>query len=252
MTLSVENRPSPNFSDRREGCEIDILLLHYTGMESCQAASDWLCNPRSEVSCHYLVDLDGTVTAMVPEDKRAWHAGLSYWAGSRDVNSRSIGIEIHNPGHAGGYPDYTDAQMRAVIALSADILSRHAIAPRHVLAHSDVSPERKEDPGEKFDWRRLHENGIGLWVEPAPISEGRTLRTGDQGALVRALQEKLVRYGYGLEVSGWFDERTGAVVRAFQRHFRQARVDGIADPSTVETLDRLIAALGDEAADARG
>lgn len=247
MTLDIREIASPNLSDRRGDAVVDILLLHYTGMASLERACDWLCDPRSEVSSHYLVARDGTVTRLVPEDKRAWHAGISYWAGARDVNSRSIGIEIENPGHDGGYPDFPDAQMEAVIALSADILSRHSIAPERVLAHSDVAPERKLDPGEKFDWRRLHEAGIGHWVPPAPVEPGEVLRTSDQGPAVRTLQKKLAAYGYGLDLSGWYDERTGAVVRAFQRHFRPERVDGVADRSTLDTLDRLLATLGPRA-----
>jgi N-acetylmuramoyl-L-alanine amidase len=235
---------SPNIEPRRGNARPDMIILHYTGMESAAAACSWLCDAGSNVSCHYLVAENGKITQMVGEEMRAWHAGVSVWEGDADINSRSIGIEIHNPGHALGYRDFSVMQTEAVIALCRDIVRRHDVEPRHVLAHSDVAPPRKIDPGEKFDWQRLHEAGIGHWVAPSPLRDGPALKAGDAGGVVAALQANLARYGYGIEVSGSYDAPTGAVVQAFQRHFRPARVDGIADPSTVETLDRLIAALG--------
>ena len=238
-------RPSGNHGARRGGVRPDILLLHYTGMASARAAVDWLCDPESEVSCHYLVDEAGRITRMVDEERRAWHAGAGSWGGTQDINSRSIGVEIHNPGHGGGYPGFPDRQMRAVEALCLDILSRHdAIAPRRVLAHSDIAPGRKADPGEKFDWARLAAAGIGHWIEPDPVGDGGGyIQVGDRGAPVEALQSMLGAYGYGIEISGIFDEATGQVVTAFQRHFRPGRIDGVADASTVATLHRLLRAL---------
>lgn len=231
---------SPNIGPRRDGRGVDMLLLHYTGMASAAKARDWLCNPESGVSCHYLVDEIGRITQMVGEEMRAWHAGQSSWGGETDTNSRSIGIEIHNPGDE----PYPPAQMQGVIRLCRDILARHAI-PRHlVLAHSDVAPGRKIDPGEHFDWEALHRAGIGHWVEPAPIAAGPGIRPGDTGEAVIRLQALLAEYGYGLPLSGNYDHDTATVVRAFQRHFRPARVDGIADHSTIETLGRLVGALG--------
>jgi N-acetylmuramoyl-L-alanine amidase len=242
-TLPHRWRPSPNVEARRDGVAPDILLLHYTGMESAAKACDWLCDPRSKVSCHYFIDEAGEIIQMVGEETRAWHAGASEWQGEHDINSRSIGIEIHNPGHDYGYRDFPPVQMQTVIALSRDIVGRNAIRPERVLAHSDVAPGRKIDPGERFDWRALHEAGVGHWVPPSPIGSETGLASGDQSPAVERLQSLLAQYGYGLPVTGSYDARTAAVVSAFQLHFRQARVDGIADRSTIETLERLIAAL---------
>jgi N-acetylmuramoyl-L-alanine amidase len=233
---------SPNIEPRRRALCPDMVVLHYTGMESAAAACAWLCNPASGVSCHYLVDEKGVITQMVGEEMRAWHAGVSSWNGDADTNSRSIGIEIHNPGHGLGYADFPDAQIEAVIALCRDIVARHDIHSRHILAHSDVAPGRKIDPGEKFDWARLNRHGIGHWVEPAEVVEGPVLRPGDSGGEVFELQALLSGYGYGLPLSGKYDDATETVVKAFQRHFRPARVDGLADGSTVQTLRQLIAA----------
>lgn len=235
--------PSPNSEPRQDGKTVRILLLHYTGMEDAERACAWLCSPDSKVSCHYLVDAQGRITQMVDEDLRAWHAGQSLWKGEHDINSCSIGIEIQNPGHDNGYTDFSREQMAAVTALGLDIVARHKIAPEHVLAHSDVAPRRKIDPGERFDWKRLHEQGLGHWVPPHPLGGGQFFQLGDSGDAVEALQAMLALYGYGIEITGAFDADTKIVVSAFQRHFRTARVDGIADRSTVETLRRLIDAL---------
>jgi N-acetylmuramoyl-L-alanine amidase len=234
---------SPNIEPRPAGVWPSILLLHYTGMESAEAACRWLCTPHAKVSCHYLVDEHGGITQMVGEEMRAWHAGVSFWAGERDINSHSVGIEIHNPGHSLGYPDFPDAQMQAVIALSMDIVARHDIRPECVLAHSDVAPRRKIDPGEKFDWRRLHEAGVGLWVKPEPAS-GEAAEAVSGMELVAAFQRRLGLYGYDISETGEIDSQTSIVVRAFQRHFRPDRVDGIIDRSTVVTLERLLARRG--------
>jgi N-acetylmuramoyl-L-alanine amidase len=234
-------RPSPNFGPRAAGKPVDILLLHYTGMPSAEGALAWLCDPRSEVSSHYFVFEDGRVVRMVAEQDRAWHAGKSFWAGETDINSRSIGIEIANPGHAFGYRPFPLAQIGALIGLCRGILARHPIPPERVLAHSDVAPLRKDDPGELFPWGELHAAGIGRWVPPERIAEGQRLRLGDAGPAVADLKRRFRRYGYGLGAESQFDDETAAVVRAFQRHFRPALVDGIADLSTIRTLDRLLA-----------
>lgn len=241
--LPVVLRPSPNHDERRGGANPDMLLLHYTGMADAQGALDWLCDPDSKVSAHYFVCEDGRIVQLVAEARRAWHAGVAAWAGERDINSRSIGVEIANPGHDGGYPDFPEAQMQAVEALSRDIVARHSIAPRRVLAHSDVAPSRKRDPGEKFDWARLARAGVGLWVEPEPIRGGEKLGPGSTGPAVAALQRDLARFGYALTVSAVFDGPTRDAVAAFQRHFRQAKVDGRADASTLETLEALLGLL---------
>ena len=235
--------PSPNREERREGCAPDMLLLHYTGMDSSDAALYWLTRGESKVSCHYLIDEEGRIAQMVPESMRAWHAGQSLWAGETDLNSCSIGIEIHNPGHDLDYRDFPDVQMQAVEALSRDILSRHPIRPERVLAHSDIAPGRKRDPGEKFDWARLARAGIGLWVAPAPVGEDLGFGLGDEGEAVAELQQDLAAFGYGVEVTGTYGRGLESVVEAFQRHFRPERIDGRADASTRATLKRLLAAL---------
>lgn len=225
-----------NHEPRRNGRAVDMLLLHYTGMASAAAACATLCSSESGVSCHYLVDEDGTITQMVGEEERAWHAGVSSWQGETDTNSRSIGIEIQNPGHGIGYRAFPAVQMAAVVALCRDVLSRHAIPPRHVLAHSDVAPGRKIDPGELFDWAQLHRAGVGHWVAPAE-ADGRPL----EGAELSRFQRLLRDYGYGLEVTGERDEATRKVTDAFQRHFRPGLVNGIPDVSALRTAERLAA-----------
>jgi N-acetylmuramoyl-L-alanine amidase len=239
----AEWRTSSNFGPRRDGSRPDIILLHYTGMATGKAAEDWLCDPKSEVSAHYIVHEDGRIVQMVREEERAWHAGQGIWKGKSDINSRSIGIEIVNEGHEGGLPAFPDRQIEAVIALCCDIAARHVILPERVLGHSDVAPGRKVDPGERFPWAELAAAGIGHFVEPSPPGRGHEMSPGQEGAQVREIQELLAFYGYGVEVHGHYDPMTREVVAAFQRHFRPARVDGIADPSTRDTLERLIGAL---------
>ena len=240
--------PSPNREPRRGVSAPDMLILHYTGMESAEAALDWLTREEAKVSCHYLVDEEGRIAQIVAESERAWHAGQSLWAGETDLNSRSIGIEIHNPGHDFDYPAFPEAEMQAVEALCLDILARHAIAPDRVLAHSDVAPGRKRDPGEKFDWARLARKGIGLWVEPVALGADQGLGPGDEGENVARLQQQLHDFGYGVEVTSTYGTGLEKVVEAFQRHFRPARIDGRADLSTRETLRRLLAARSASAA----
>lgn len=242
--LVAEVRPAANHDERKDGREPDILLLHYTGMESTEAACDRLCEQASGVSCHYVVFEDGRIVQLVPEARRAWHAGLSSWEDETDVNSRSIGIEIGNPGHEFGYVDFPQVQIDAVIALARDISARLSIAPQRVLAHSDVAPRRKQDPGERFPWNKLFAAGVGHWTVPTPVERpGPALAPGDQGDPVEQLQTLLSLYGYGIEIDGSYGPPTVAVVTAFQRHFRQRLVDGIADFSTADTLRRLLKTL---------
>ncbi|PHP67602.1 N-acetylmuramoyl-L-alanine amidase [Zhengella mangrovi] len=238
-------RTSPNFGPRRDNKAPTILLLHYTGMETGEAAESWLCDPASNVSCHYIVHEDGRIVQMVREADRAWHAGAAYWAGETDINSASIGIEIVNPGHAGELPEFPQAQIDAVIDLSRGIVQRHGIHPENVLAHSDVAPGRKCDPGEKFPWSRLADAGLCIYVEPAAIDKGDLLQAGAKGEAVEKLQSMLALVGYGVDISGNFDERTRDCVTAFQRRYRARKVDGIADPSTVKTLEALLDRLPD-------
>lgn len=242
---SCSVREAVNFGDRAAHLPIDVLLLHYTGMETAKAALDWLCCEESGVSCHYFVYEDGRIVQMVPEEKRAWHAGKSCWQGEADTNSRSLGIEIVNPGHQLGYSDFPDRQIEAVIALCGDILSRHSIKPQNVLAHSDVAPGRKSDPGEKFPWQRLYACGIGHWVDAFSGGGAGFFQLGDNGEPIAALQAMLSLYGYECEISGNFDQPTHDCVVAFQRHFRQRLVDGVADGETISTLEALIRTLPD-------
>src|ERR1043165_4780563 len=232
--------PSPNHDERKHA--IDMIVLHYTGMRSGEEALARLTDAAAKVSSHYLVHEDGRADQLVPEARRAWHAGLSSWKGVTDINSCSVGIEIVNPGHEFGYRDFPDAQIDAVIALCRDIVARHDIPSARVLAHSDIAPARKQDPGEKFPWGRLAASGVGLWVEPSPLTQGTTLKPDDRGPQVAELQRALARFGYAADVTHLYDQATAEIVTAFQRHFRPARHDGIADRSTVATLQRLLTA----------
>lgn len=236
--------PSPNFEPRQAGYGVDLIVLHYTGMASAAKAIDWLSRPESRVSAHYVVDLDGRITQLVSERMRAWHAGVSVWRGVCDINSLSVGIEIQNPGHEDGYHDFPMPQMQAVAALCQDIGARHGVPAERVLAHSDIAPSRKIDPGEKFDWAWLAARGIGHWVEPVAVDPADAgLGLGEAGPRVAAMQGLLREYGYGCADHGALDQPTSVVVKAFQRHFRPARVDGRIDGSTVATLEKLVAAL---------
>jgi N-acetylmuramoyl-L-alanine amidase len=228
----IRELSSPNFNARADGLQPTYLILHYTGTVSAQAAEEHYMNanpshPGGPVSPHYMVDEQGMVTRFVPEDKRAWHAGVSRFDGLEDFNARSIGIEIVNPGHDNGYRPFPDAQMQAVIALCQDIMSRQPIPAANVLGHSDIAPARKPDPGELFDWVALAKEGIGLWPEPeAADYETSAGWLGNNQQLHRAL-----------ETAG-YDERidTGTLVKAFQRHFHPERFGRTADAETMARL----------------
>jgi N-acetylmuramoyl-L-alanine amidase len=240
--LATTLRPSPNHGERK-GRLPDAIVLHYTGTPTAEDALRRLCDPATELSAHYLVAEDGHVVQLVPESRRAWHAGRGYWAGERDMNAVSVGIEIANVGHDGGKPPYPIAQIAVVIALCQDICSRWKIAPCRVLGHSDIAPDRKADPGEHFPWAALSKAGVGHYVTPSPIvADGPCYARGDHGIEIESLQSMLAIYGYGLNITGLYGTKTEATVTAFQRHFRQDRVDGIADHSTLETLRSLVAA----------
>lgn len=243
----AEVRVSPNFGPRVGVSNPDAIILHYTGMQTGEGAEAWLCAPESQVSSHYLVHEDGRIVQMVRESDRAWHAGKSFWRGVTDVNSHSLGIEIVNPGHEFGYRGFPRSQIAAVIELCRGIIDRHAILPQRVLAHSDVAVGRKVDPGEKFPWRQLAEAGVGHFVAPPRAGGKPVLAPGEDGAAVEELQSMLSLYGYGIDITGRYDEATAVVVAAFQRHFRPRRIDGLADRSTVDTLRRLLQALPAEA-----
>jgi len=240
--------PSPNFNARKHS--LDMLVLHYTGMQTGQAALDRLCDPAAEVSAHYMIRENGEIVQLVDEDKRAWHAGISSWQGDTDLNSRSIGIEIVNRGHDWPQPDgrpepYPDPQISALIQLIQDILKRWPIPPTRIVGHSDIAPARKIDPGEHFPWARLAEAGIGLWPQnrkdpnAAPALLGRGLGSGDQGEAVHHLQRQLQIIGYQLAETGSYDSDTAFCIGAFQRHWVQDRVSGQADLLTIERLEQI-------------
>lgn len=214
--------PSPNFDARPDEGPVDMLVLHYTGMPTAQDALARLTDPDAKVSAHYVIDEDGTIWWLVDETARAWHAGVSFWRGATDVNARSVGIELVNPGHEFGYRPFPEPQMAALVPLAADIVGRHRIPARNVVGHADVAPRRKMDPGELFDWRRLATAGVGLWPE-----EGDTCVPETDP--VRAMLDEI-----GYETDDLF-----ATVRAFQRHFRPGRANGRIDFETA----RLIAGL---------
>jgi N-acetylmuramoyl-L-alanine amidase len=216
------DRPSPNHDDRG-GAVIDMLVLHYTGMRTGEEALQRLCDRGAKVSAHYAIDEDGTVYALVPEARRAWHAGVAFWAGATDINARSIGIELVNPGHEFGYREFSDDQIAALTTLCHSVLMRHPIPSWRVLGHSDVAPARKEDPGELFPWERLAKAGIGLWPQAA---------ASDLGA------DALSRFGYDSNVP------LDKVVTAFQRHFRPKKLDGQWDNECAGLLASLLSSAG--------
>lgn len=225
--------PSPNHDERRTAT-VDMVVIHYTEMASAEAAVSWLCNPASKVSAHYLVSADGTVVAMVDETRRAWHAGVSGWDGATDINSRSIGIELDSPGHAPDPPQFPEAQIAALLDLLTGIRTRWPIPPRNVVAHSDVAPLRKIDPGERFPWARLAAAGHALHVDP---------RQGEGEYDACALRETLARAGYALPPSGGIDALFDATVIAFHRRFMPRRVTAAADADTLATALAFAAAV---------
>lgn len=238
MSLEIRQAPSPNFDDRG-GKPVDILMMHYTGMESAEASMTRLRDPDARVSCHYLVEEDGAIFQLVAEDKRAWHAGRGCWQGEEDINARSIGIEIQNGGHDFGLPDFPEAQIDAVMALSWEIMGRHPISRANIIGHSDHAPDRKQDPGEKFPWARLAENGIGLWPGGQGAS-GAGLKRGDEGERVQLYQYDLAAYGYCAPRNGVFGEETELATLAFQRHFHPETLTGEADAETRARLSALL------------
>ena len=227
MPVTISQYPSPNFDERGEGGLVDMLVLHYTGMENRDVALARLCDEGAEVSAHYFIDEEGTILQLVDESHRAWHAGVASWRGQDNINQRSIGIEIVNPGHEFGYREFTEAQMVSVITLCQDILSRHTIPARNIVGHSDVAPKRKSDPGELFDWHRLAEEGIGLWPEEAQILE----------------MDRDTVAGH-LETIGYEINDFPKALRAFQRHYRGERVTGRIDAGTARRLSGLAGMVG--------
>jgi N-acetylmuramoyl-L-alanine amidase len=235
--MRLIDAPSPNLDARLE--PPNMIILHYTGMPTGAEALARLRDPAAEVSAHYMIEEDGRVFALAPEERRAWHAGVSFWKGENNLNGVSIGIELVNPGHDWGYRPFPDAQIESLLELIAGIRERWSVPDERILAHSDVAPDRKTDPGELFPWKRLAEAGHGLWADPPP-APGAPLGAWEEGAAVFALQAGLTRLGYDCAPSGQFDEATAMIVTAFQRHWRPERLDGVADG---ETRARLIALL---------
>ncbi len=241
MSLEFIEAPTPNFDQRR--APPDMIVLHYTGMQTGEAAVERLRDPEARVSAHYVVEEDGRIFRLAPEERRCWHAGKGAWQGETDCNAASIGIEIVNPGHEWGYRAFPEAQVQAVIALVGDIRTRWTVPDARIIGHSDLAPDRKEDPGELFPWKRLAGEGHSLWFEPAAervAALGEALKPGDEGIGVVVLRSGLHRLGYGLMPGGEYDEETRLTVTAFQRHWRQDKVDGIADG---ETRARLVGLL---------
>ncbi len=217
--------PSPNFNARK--LPVSMVVLHYTGMPSAEEALAKLCDPAAKVSAHYLIDEDGMVTQMIDEDKRAWHAGKSFWRGVTDVNSASVGIELVNPGHEWGYRAFPDEQIAALLPLLADIVARHQVPLSNVVAHSDIAPARKADPGELFPWDKLAWHRLAL-AKPRPSMR---LVFDNDGAFYLALE----RFGYDITDGP-------AAVRAFQRRWRPALIDGQIDGQISALLFELLLA----------
>jgi N-acetylmuramoyl-L-alanine amidase len=220
---------SPNHDERPAGTPIDMLVLHYTGMKTGEEALARLCDPAARVSAHYTIDRDGRVYAHVAEDRRAWHAGVSYWAGETDVNGRSVGIELVNPGHEFGYEPFPDSQIESLIDLASAILKRHPIRPARVVGHSDVAPARKTDPGERFPWAQLADFGIGIW----PAQSARALRL--------PVETALSEIGYG--IAPQVDVPLDKVIEAFQRRFVPREITGRADADTQRRIAAVHAAV---------
>lgn len=215
--------PSPNWDERT--LPVSMVVLHYTGMRSAADALERMCDAKAKVSAHYMIDEDGTVIRMVPEDKRAWHAGKSYWRGITDVNSASVGIELVNPGHEWGYRPFTDAQMESLVPLLAAIIARHQILLANVVGHSDVAPARKDDPGELFEWETLARYKLAMKTPKPRIS----LIYDEPGPFFLALE----RWGYDIA-----DGR--AAIRAFQRRWRPRIIDGELDGEVGALLFELL------------
>jgi len=234
VNTPYRDRLSPNQDDRPAGSVIDLLILHYTGMRTAREAIDWLRDPAAHVSSHYVVDEDGAVFRLVPEERRAFHAGVSFWRGSTELNNRSIGIEIVNPGHEWGYREFPVLQVAAACDLCLSILARHPIPARNVVGHSDVAPDRKQDPGELFDWEQMAMNGVGLWPQGAPdLGTGGIVR---DAASLRDVRRALSDIGYRVAPEGALDPALSTVLRAFQRHWRPEAVNGQADAGTLARL----------------
>jgi N-acetylmuramoyl-L-alanine amidase len=222
----IRQRPSPNH-DSRNGRAINMLVLHYTGMISADASLDRLCDANAKVSAHYFVDEDGQTTQLVDESRRAWHAGVARWAGETDINAISIGIELQNPGHEHGYRDFPDVQINALLDLIGNLRERHNIPDTRIVGHSDVAPDRKQDPGERFPWKLLADSGHGIWPE-----------TGTAAHPVPDATAALSSVGYSVGAAS-DDPVTVASLLAFQRRYLPDHLSGKFDQKSVLRLGQL-------------
>jgi N-acetylmuramoyl-L-alanine amidase len=242
VSLRIRELLSPNRDARPSGARVDMIILHYTGTPTRQAAIEHLRHPASQVSAHYLIDETSAVLLLVPEPERAWHAGPANWRGHANLDDRSIGIELVNPGHDSGYPDFPVLQLAALCDLCLQILSRHSIPSRNIVGHSDVAPDRARDPGEKLDWAGLAQNGVGLWPTGVPdLGTGGIVR---DAASLRSVRAALNTIGYRVAPEGALDPALAAVLRAFQRHWRPEAVTGQADAGTLARLLAVAQACG--------
>lgn len=225
--MTLIDSPSPNFGPRRDGRRPDLLVLHYTGMRTAAEALARMRDPASEVSAHYMIDEDGACHRLVDEAMRAWHAGVACWAGERDVNSASIGIELVNPGHEHGYRPFPDLQLARLVALCTELKARHGIAPHRFVGHSDVAPARKQDPGELFPWKYMARLGFGLWPKPNPT-----------GAPATAMEAAFLLAEIGYDIAD-----LPAAIAAFQRRYRPSLIDGQLDRDTAALINGLAGLL---------
>jgi len=230
--MQIIPRPSPNFGPRRAGSRIDLVVLHYTAMETAEAALQRLCDPAIEVSSHYLIARNGAVFQLVDEAQRAWHAGAGCWGNVNDVNSHSIGIELCNLGPLANLPPFPAAQMKALTVLLADIRARHAIPSARVIGHSDLAPSRKADPGPAFDWQRLSRAGQSIWVPSAPGS-GADPQAGPPSwpRFLRAAR----LFGYGTHVA------KADLLQAFRLRFAPMRLGQPLQQADIAQIEALSA-----------
>lgn len=223
--MKIIKTPSPNFSSRPDNAKIDTIVLHYTGMKSTKAALDRMCNPDFEVSAHYCIAEDGRIYQLVEDDSKAWHAGKSFWRGRENINNYSIGIEIANPGHEWGYKPFEEEQIDSVIELCKELIENYDIKPGNIVAHSDIAPERKEDPGELFPWQLLAEEGVGIWHDitaadynyDKPYDFAKEKNFSD-------VHKKLSEIGYKCGSAKEWDEKNEKAVTAFYRRFIPERI----------------------------
>jgi N-acetylmuramoyl-L-alanine amidase len=225
--LPAMERCSPNHGPRPKRARIDMLVLHYTGMVSAAAALKRLCDPDARVSAHYVIEETGAIWRLVPENRRAFHAGASCWEGESDLNSVSLGIEIVNPGHECGYRPFPEVQMSSVERLCQELIGRYSIPPHRVVGHSDIAPTRKSDPGELFDWASLARAGIGIWPPSKPAPRGFSIDPAESLGHLSSI-------GYCANL----ESQTPALV-AFQRRFRQSCCDGRLDAETAARLSEV-------------